>query len=136
MYAIVDIKGKQFKVEKNQTIDVPKLNEKIGSKIEFDNVLLTNDNGKISTKTSMKIVAKVVSHEVADKVIVFKMKRRKGYQKKNGHKQPFTLLKIDKLNVSKSSPTKKPTVTTKSTKKPVVAKKTSTTKKTTSKKKD
>tara|TARA_Y100000746_G_C15417271_1_gene412778 strand:+ start:690 stop:1088 length:399 start_codon:yes stop_codon:yes gene_type:complete len=109
MYAIVDIKGKQFKVEKNQTVDVPKLNEKVGSKIEFDNVLLTNDNGKVSTKTSMKVVAKVVSHEVDDKVIVFKMKRRKGYQKKNGHKQQFTTIKIQDLKTAKKTATKKTT---------------------------
>tara|TARA_B000000475_G_scaffold215258_1_gene177544 strand:- start:218 stop:616 length:399 start_codon:yes stop_codon:yes gene_type:complete len=109
MYAIVDIKGKQFKVEKNQTVDVPKLNEKVGSKIEFDNVLLTNDNGKVSTKTSMKVVAKVVSHEVGDKVIVFKMKRRKGYQKKNGHKQQFTTIKIQDLKTAKKTATKKTT---------------------------
>tara|TARA_X000000368_G_scaffold309257_1_gene247221 strand:- start:1736 stop:2134 length:399 start_codon:yes stop_codon:yes gene_type:complete len=109
MYAIVDIKGKQFKVEKDQTIDVPKLNEKVGSKIEFDNVLLTNDNGKVSTKTSMKVVAKVVSHEVDDKVIVFKMKRRKGYQKKNGHKQQFTTIKIQDLKTAKKTATKKTT---------------------------
>ena len=109
MYAIVDIKGKQFKVEKNQTIDVPKLNEKVGSKIEFDNVLLTNDNGKVSTKTSMKVVAKVVSHEVGDKVIVFKMKRRKGYQKKNGHKQQFTTIKIQDLKTAKKTKNKNTT---------------------------
>ena len=109
MYAIVDIKGKQFKVEKDQTVDVPKLNEKVGSKIEFDNVLLTNDNGKVSTKTSMKVVAKVVSHEVDDKVIVFKMKRRKGYQKKNGHKQQFTTIKIQDLKTAKKTTTKKTT---------------------------
>ena len=107
MYAIVDIKGKQFKVEKNQTIDVPKLNEKIGSKIEFDNVLLTSDNGKISTKTSMRVIAKVVSHEIADKVVVFKMKRRKGHQKKNGHKQQFTTIKIQDLKTAKKTATKK-----------------------------
>ena len=94
MYAIVDIKGKQFKVEKDQTVDIPKISDKVGSKVEFDNVLLTNDNGEISTKSSMRIIAEVVSHEVADKVIVFKMKRRKGYQKKNGHKQQYTTIKI------------------------------------------
>ena len=109
MYAIVDIKGKQFKVEKDQTIDVPKLNEKIGSKIEFDNILLTSDNGKVSTKTSMKVVAKVVSHELEDKIIVFKMKRRKGYQKKNGHKQQFTTIKIQDLKTAKKTTTKKTT---------------------------
>ena len=103
MYAIVDIKGKQFKVEKNQTLEIPKVNEKVGKIIEFDKVLLTNDNGKISTKSSMKIVAKILSHEVADKVIVFKMKRRKGYQKKNGHKQQYTMIKIQDLKSSKTT---------------------------------
>ena len=82
MYAIVDIKGKQFKVEKNQTLNVPKLNEKVGSKVEFDNILLTNDNGKLSTKSTIKVVAEVVSHDKEDKVVVFKMKRRKGHQKR------------------------------------------------------
>ena len=82
MYAIVDIKGKQFKVEKNQTINVPKLNEKVGSKVEFDNVLLTNDKGKLSTKSTLKVIAEIVSHDKEDKVVVFKMKRRKGHQKK------------------------------------------------------
>ena len=117
MYAIVDIKGKQFKVEKNQTIDVPKLNEKVGSKIEFDNVLLTSDNGKISTKTSMKIIAKVISHEIANKVVVFKMKRRKGHQKKNGHKQPFTTIEIQDLKTAKKTTTKKTTAKKTTTKK-------------------
>jgi len=125
MYAIVDIKGKQFKVEKDQTVDIPKLSDKVGSKVEFDNVLLTNDNGEISTKSSMKIIAEVVSHEVADKVIVFKMKRRKGYQKKNGHKQQYTTIKIQDLKAAKKTATAKKTTTTKTT----------TAKKTTAKKK-
>jgi large subunit ribosomal protein L21 len=125
MYAIVDIKGKQFKVEKDQTVDIPKISDKVGSKVEFDNVLLTNDNGEISTKSSMRIIAEVVSHEVADKVIVFKMKRRKGYQKKNGHKQQYTTIKIQDLKSAKKTAKAKKSTTTKTT----------TAKKTTAKKK-
>mgnify|MGYP001301868735 CR=1 FL=1 len=109
MYAIVDIKGKQFRVEKDQTLAIPKLNEKVGSKIEFDKVLLTNDNGNISTSSSTKIVAKVVSHDISDKVVVFKMKRRKGYQKKNGHKQQYTTIKVESLKANKKTTAKKTT---------------------------
>ena len=118
MYAIVDIKGKQFKVEKNQTINVPKLNQKIGTKVEFDNILLSNDKGKVSTKSKLKVIAKVISHNFEDKVIVFKMKRRKGYQKKNGHKQQFTTIEIKDLKTA-----------TKTKKALTKAKKTTTTKK-------
>ena len=117
MYAIVDIKGKQFKVEKNQTINVPKLNQKIGTKVEFDNILLSNDKGKVSTKSKLKVIAKVISHNFEDKVIVFKMKRRKGHQKKNGHKQQFTTIEIKDLKTAtktKKAATKvKKTTTTK-----------------------
>ena len=97
MYAIVDIKGKQFKVEKGQTLDIPKIDDKVGSKIEFDKILLTSNNGDISTNSSMKIIAKVLSHERSDKILVFKFKRRKGHQKKNGHKQQYTKIKIEDL---------------------------------------
>ena len=112
MYAIVDIKGKQFKVEKNQTINVPKLNEKVGSKVEFDNVLLTNDKGKLSTKSTLKVIAEIVSHDNEDKVVVFKMKRRKGHQKKNGHKQQFTTIQIKDLKAAKKTAAKTKKTTT------------------------
>ena len=112
MYAIVDIKGKQFKVEKNQTISVPKLNEKVGSKVEFDNVLLTNDKGKLSTKSTLKVIAEIVSHDKEDKVVVFKKKRRKGHQKKNGHKQQFTTIQIKDLKAAKKTAAKTKKTTT------------------------
>lgn len=112
MYAIVDIKGKQFKVEKNQTINVPKLNEKVGSKVEFDNVLLSNDKGKLSTKSTLKVIAEIVSHDKEDKVVVFKMKRRKGHQKKNGHKQQFTTIQIKDLKAAKKTAAKTKKTTT------------------------
>ena len=118
MYAIVDIKGKQFKVEKNQEIEVPKINEKIGSKIEFDKILLLNENGKITVNSSIKVTAKILSHKISDKIKVFKMKRRKGYQKKNGHKQSYTLIKIQNLKATtKKATTKKATTKKAATKK-------------------
>ena len=123
MYAIVDIKGKQFKVEKNQEIEVPKINEKIGSKIEFDKILLLNENGKITTNSSIKIIAKILSHEVSDKIKVFKMKRRKGYQKKNGHKQSYTLIKIQDLKTATKKAAPKKTATKKAAPKKTVTKK-------------
>lgn len=119
MYAIIDIKGKQFKVEKGLELSIPKIDSKIGSKIEFDKPMFVNDNGKISTKSSLKVIAKVLSHEFDKKIIVFKQKRRKGYQKKNGHKQAYTKILIQDL---KSAAAKK------TAKKPV-AKKTATDKK-------
>jgi large subunit ribosomal protein L21 len=123
MYAIVDIKGKQFKVEKNQELLVPKINQEIGSKIEFDKILLTNDGGEISTKSSLKITAEVLSHEKGDKVLVFKMKRRKGYQKKNGHKQNYTKIKIQNLGSAIKKVAPKKTTAKKTTTKKVVEKK-------------
>jgi large subunit ribosomal protein L21 len=123
MYAIVDIKGKQFKVEKDQELLVPKINKEIGSKIEFDKILLTNDGGEISTKSSLKITAEVLSHEKGDKVLVFKMKRRKGYQKKNGHKQDYTKIKIQNLGSVTKKVAPKKTTAKKTTTKKVVEKK-------------
>ena len=123
MYAIVDIKGKQFKVEKDQELLVPKINKEIGSKIEFDKILLTNDDGEISTKSSLKITAEVLSHEKGDKVLVFKMKRRKGYQKKNGHKQNYTKIKIESLGSATKKVAPKKTAAKKTTTKKVVEKK-------------
>ena len=115
MYAIVDIKGKQFKVEKGQTLEIPKIGNKIGSKIEFDKVLLTSDNGEISTNSSAKVIAKVLSHEISDKVIVFKFKRRKGHQKKNGHKQQYTKIEIQDLKAAAKKTTAKKTTAKKTT---------------------
>ena len=115
MYAIVDIKGKQFRVEKDQTLSVPKIDGKVGSKIEFDKVLFTSDKGKIETKTSVKVVAEVLSHEKESKVVVFKFKRRKGHQKKNGHKQQYTKIKIKDLKTATKKTTAKKTTAKKTT---------------------
>ena len=102
MYAVVDIAGKQFKVEKDQEIFAPLLEEKEGATVQFDRVLLIEDKGKVDIGTptvkGMKVSAKVLGHEKGDKVVVFKKKRRKGYRVKNGHRQDFTKLLISKIS--------------------------------------
>ena len=120
MYAIIDIKGKQFKVEKNLELSVPKLEGKVGSKVEFDKTLLVNNKGEISTNSSIKVTAKILSHELDKKIIVFKQKRRKGYQKKNGHKQAYTKIMVQDLKAA--TKTKKTVATKTATKKTATTK--------------
>jgi large subunit ribosomal protein L21 len=101
MYAIVEIAGQQFKVEKDQQLFVHRLDNKEGSKVEFDNVLLIDNNGKVNVGapaiSGAKVTAKVLGHMKGDKVIVFKKKRRKGYRVKNGHRQSFTQIEIQSI---------------------------------------
>lgn len=101
MYAIVDIAGQQFKVAKDQQIFVHRLQGDEGATIEFDNVLLVDNNGKVTVGTptvkGSKVAAKILSHLKGDKVIVFKKKRRKGYKKRNGHRQYFTKIQITEI---------------------------------------
>ena len=98
MYAIVEIAGQQFKVQKDQKVFVHRLAAEAGSKIEFDRVMLIDNDGKITLGApaidGAKVTAEVISHVKGDKVIVFKKKRRKGYKKKNGHRQQFTSIQI------------------------------------------
>lgn len=98
MYAIVDIAGQQFKVTKNQRVFVHRLTESEGSNVEFNKVLLIDNEGKISVGKPVvegfRVAAKVLNHVKGDKVIVFKKKRRKGYEKKNGHRQFFSEILI------------------------------------------
>lgn len=101
MFAIVEIAGKQIKVEADKEYFVNQLNGEAGDKMSFDNVLLTSDGkatkvGAPSVKGA-KVDATIVGHVKGDKVIVFKKKRRKGYRVKNGHRQPFTKIKINKI---------------------------------------
>ncbi|MFV0198123.1 50S ribosomal protein L21 [Empedobacter falsenii] len=97
MYAIVEIAGLQYKVEKDQQLFVNRLGGEAGEEVKFDRVLLT-DNGAITVGApvidGVTVVAKIVEHVKGDKVIVFKKKRRKGYQKSNGHRQQFTKIEI------------------------------------------
>ena len=101
MYAIVDIAGKQFKVQKYQKLYVHRLGEDTGNSVNFDNVMLVDDSGKVTLGTpSIKgasVKAKVLDHLKGDKVIVFKKKRRKGYKTKNGHRQYLTQIQIESI---------------------------------------
>ena len=98
MYAIVEIAGQQFKVERGNKVYVHRLDANEGAKIEFDKVFLVENNGKISvgspTVDGAKVPATVIEHLKGDKVIVFKKKRRKGYQKWNNHRQHLTQILI------------------------------------------
>ena len=115
MYAIVEIAGQQFKVEKDQQIFVHRLEEKEGAKVEFDKVLLIDNKGKVNVGapaiSGAKVTAKVLDHVKGDKVVVFKKKRRKGYRVKNGHRQAFTQIEIQSI-VEKGASAKKATATT------------------------
>jgi len=101
MYAIVEIAGHQYKVQKDQQIFVNRLQDEEGSKVNFDRVLLVDDGGKVSVGApaveGVKVTASVVKHLKGDKIIVFKKKRRKGYQKKNGFRAYLTELKIEQI---------------------------------------
>nr|WP_319400186.1 50S ribosomal protein L21 [uncultured Carboxylicivirga sp.] len=101
MYAIVDIAGQQFKVEKDRKIFVHRLSADEGSTIDFEKVLLVDNEGDVKIGAPVlegaKVTAKVLSHLKGDKVIVFKKKRRKGYKKKNGHRQYFTQIQIEEI---------------------------------------
>ena len=98
MYAIVEISGKQFKVEKNKFIYTDKVEPKSGKKIEFNNVLFISNKGKVKIGTptikGSKVTGEVLTQLKDDKVIVFKKKRRKGYKVKNGHRQKITKILI------------------------------------------
>jgi len=98
MYAIVEIAGQQFKVQKDQKIFVHRLDAEAGQKLEFDRVLLVDNGGKITLGApaieGAKVTAEVNEHVKGDKVIIFRKKRRKGYRKKNGHRQQFTSITI------------------------------------------
>ncbi|MGC8859420.1 MAG: 50S ribosomal protein L21 [Ignavibacteria bacterium] len=102
MFAIVDIKGFQYKVGEDQKIFIPRIQHEAGSKIEFDKVLLYSPDEKtieIGTPilTNHKIEATVLGHVKDEKVIVFKKKRRKGYKVKKGHRQQYTEVQINKI---------------------------------------
>jgi large subunit ribosomal protein L21 len=99
MYAIVDIAGKQFKVTQDQFVYAPLMAGEAGASVEFDKVLLLDNDGKVEIGAPLlkgaKVSGKILGHVKGDKVIVFKKKRRKGYKKKNGHRQDFTKVLIE-----------------------------------------
>ena len=135
MYAVVEIQGSQFKVEKDQKLFVNRIDAKEGTKVSFDNVLLIDDGTKVQVGkpnlSGTTVEAKVISHLKDDKVIVFKKKRRKGYKVKNGHRQAITEIIIQGISEKKVEPKKE----VETAKKTTVAKKTTATNKTTAAKK-
>ena len=104
MYAIVEIAGQQFKVSKDLKVYVHRLANEEGSKVSFDKVLLLDDNGNITLGApaieGASVEAKVLSHLKGDKVIVFKKKRRKGFKKRNGHRQYLTQIVIEGISAT------------------------------------
>jgi len=102
MYAIVEIGGQQFKIQKEQKLFVNLLDHETGSDLEFDKVMLLADGDKIKVGKPLvkgaRVKAKVLDHVKADKILVFKKKRRKGYQKMNGHRQPMTQIQIEEIS--------------------------------------
>ncbi|KIC91341.1 MULTISPECIES: 50S ribosomal protein L21 [unclassified Flavihumibacter] len=99
MFAVVKIAGQQFKVEKDQTLYVPQLSGNAGDKVEFPEVLLVDNDGSLTSGDAVKAIVKaeIVDHLQGDKVIAFKMKRRKGFRKKLGHRKHYTKIKINEI---------------------------------------
>jgi large subunit ribosomal protein L21 len=96
MFAIVKIAGQQFKVQKDQTLYVPRVDGKAGDNVEFSEILLLDDQGKMSIGSAVKgaVKAEILDQIQGDKVIAFKMKRRKGFRKKHGHRTQYTKIKV------------------------------------------
>jgi len=101
MYAIVEIAGQQFKVEKGQKIFVNRLDAKEGDVLTFEKVLLLDNDGKVDvgmpTVSNAKVTVKVLSHLKGDKVVVFKKKRRKGYKVKRGFRPFLTQVQVESI---------------------------------------
>ncbi len=97
MFVIVTIAGQQFKVKKNDELFVHRLAGNAGDKVEFSDVLMASSEGNITFSKTAKVQAEIIDHLKGDKVIVFKKKRRKGYMKKNGHRQSLTKIRINEI---------------------------------------
>ena len=99
MYAIVKIAGQQFKVQKDQTLYVPHIGGNAGDTLEFSEVLLSDTDGSITIGGDVKatVKAEIIDHVKGDKVIAFKMKRRKGFRKKHGHRTHYTHIRISEI---------------------------------------
>src|SRR6476619_2453615 len=98
MFAVIKIAGNQFKVEKDQTLYVPRVGGNTGDKVEFSDVILSDNNGNLKFSNSgLKIKAEILDQVKGDKVIAYKQKRRKGFRKKLGHRTHFTKIKINEI---------------------------------------
>ena len=102
-YAIIKTGGKQFRAEKGVTLRVPTLVGDAGSEVEFADILFSSDGKTVKTGKPMikgaKVTADIVKHGLADKIVVFKFRRRKNYAKKQGHRQPFTEIRIKEISL-------------------------------------
>lgn len=102
MYAIIETGGKQLKVKEGQTINVEKLNVEPGDTVTFDNVVFVGGGEQVKTGTphveGASVTAKVDQHGLGKKIVIFKFKRRKKYRRKQGHRQPYTQLSVEKIN--------------------------------------
>ena len=114
MYAIVNISGKQFKATEGARVRIPRQTGDAGTKVTFDNVLLIHDGSSTQigtpTVTGATVTATVIDHGREKKILIYKKKRRKGYQRKNGHRQWFTEVEIQKIKATatkKKKPAKK-----------------------------
>ena len=102
MYAVIKSGGKQYRVKPGQTIRLERLAGEVGSKVELGDVLMVEDGGNIQTGTPLpnaKVEATILETDRADKIIVFKKKRKKQYRRTNGHRQSFTAVRIEKISV-------------------------------------
>ena len=99
MFAVVKIAGQQFKVQQGQNLYVPHLDGKAGDKVEFPEVWLVDNDGKLAvgSDVKVKVKAEILGEVQDDKVIAFKMKRRKGFRKKHGHRTLFTQIRINEI---------------------------------------
>jgi large subunit ribosomal protein L21 len=99
MYAVVNTGGKQYKVQKGETLRIEKIPGEVGSSVTFDKVLMLADGENIRVGQpileNVAVQAHIVEQDKAKKILIFKYKRRKRYRRKNGHRQPFTAIRID-----------------------------------------
>ena len=99
MYAVVNTGGKQYKVQKGETLRIEKIPGEVGSAVTFDKVLMVADGENIRVGQpvleNVAVQAQIVEQDKAKKILIFKYKRRKRYRRKNGHRQPFTAIRID-----------------------------------------
>ena len=121
MFAIINIAGKQFRVQEGDQIKVPQLSTEAGKSLVFDKVLLINEGGKVELGAPLvsnaSVSATVVDHGRDRKIRIFKKKRRKGYKRKNGHRQGFSVVKIDSISTSGAKKTSNKTTEKESDKK-------------------
>jgi len=111
MYSIIEISGKQYRVSEGETIKVSSQDWKVGDTVKLNQVLLTDSGENISFGTPMvpgaSVTIEILEHNREKKLLIYKKKRRKGYQRKNGHRQGYTLLKVNKLKMASTKKVQK-----------------------------